>query len=270
MKLDMGRAWNDAMAMLKQNRDVTVAVAGLFLFLPVFGLFLLLMHSGISLIIEGQEPDPEFVNQQIVALFTGYWWAFLGVVIAQIFGSVVLMRVLADPARPTVSEALASVPGMILTIIAAQILISLATQALPLLGSVLPPAAEALVSLISLPIVFYLTIKFMLMTPIIAIDRERNPIKVLQRSWSLTRNNSFRLFGFMALLIVVGLVLGLLATLIISVVLALFSERIASIGIVAFLALVIALAYAIGYAVTASIHAQLSGRDLNQSWEDFA
>ena len=41
MKLDMGKAWNDAMELLTGNFSVIVAVAGLFFFLPYAAMALL-------------------------------------------------------------------------------------------------------------------------------------------------------------------------------------------------------------------------------------
>ena len=48
MKLDMGRAWSDAIALLRGNQQVILIVAGVFFFLPNLALALLMPRSGQS------------------------------------------------------------------------------------------------------------------------------------------------------------------------------------------------------------------------------
>ncbi len=57
---------------------------------------------------------------------------------------------------------------------------------------------------------FYLAIRFCLANAV-AVAESSNPLAILKRSWSLTRGNALRLFVFLILMGIVGLVLGSVA-----------------------------------------------------------
>ena len=113
--------------------------------------------------------------------------------------------------------------------------------------------------LVIFPVAIYLSIKFSLISPLVAIDEVKNPFHALRRSWELTRGSSARLLGFYILLAVAGLLMFLVAAIVLGLVFALLGEQGAVIGSALFLAASVTLGLLVGYAVVASVHRQLAG-----------
>ncbi|AUX70667.1 hypothetical protein CHX26_15220 [Porphyrobacter sp. HT-58-2] len=257
-KLDMGLAWTQATGTVGANRDLVSVLAGLFLFIPMFVLVLALVGSGIDFGDAGSEPDPERIAEQVNALLLSNWWALLLVVVGQLCGSIAILALLGDRSRPTVREVLGMVPRLILPMLGAQLLVGLLTQLPSIVSGMLPEAAGALLSLVSFPITLYLSVKFSLASAAIVLGHRRNPVDAMRQSWALTKGNSFRLFMFFVMLVVLGMVIGLLLMLVIGLVLAAMGDRVALIGNSAFVAVLVAVFYTLSYALTASIYRQLS------------
>ena len=259
MQLNSGQAWNDATRMIKANREVVLVLAGVFFFVPLMVLFLFVFGSGILSGLAGAEPDPEVVSKQVNTLLFSYWWVFALVAIGQLAGAIALLALLGDRDKPTVGDVIGMIPKLILTMIAAQFISAMASQALPSLTQYLPAATQGIVSLIVLPISIYIAVKFSLTSAVIAVDKERNPITALKQSWTLTKGNSLRIFAFYFLLTVTAIVIGLLVALVTGLVFAALGERFYLIGNAVIISGLIAGFYALAYAVTAAIHRQLSG-----------
>lgn len=268
-KLDMGRAWTQATGMVGANRDIVSVLAGVFLFLPLFVLLIALLGSGIDFGPEGGEPDPEKIAEQINALLLTNWWALLLVGVGQICASIAILALLGDPGRPTVREVLARLPRLLLPVLGAQLLVGVLTQLPSLLASLLPELAEAAASLVILPVTLYLTVKFTLAIAVIVLAGQRNPIEAMRRSWQLTKANSFRLFAFFAMLVFLGLVIGLILSLVIGLVFAALGDRVALFGNAAFYALMLTVFYTLAYALTVAIYRQLSQSPTDRDAELF-
>lgn len=257
-KLDMGRAWVQATGMIGANRDLVGVLAGLFLFIPLFVVVYALFTSGIDLGGGGGEPNPEKVAAEINALLVANWWALLIAALGQICGSIAILALLGDPDRPTVREVLGMVPRLILPMIGAQLLIALLTQLPSLITGVLPEPVAAALSLVALPVTLYLTIKFCLTSAEIVLGRQRNPVTAMRGSWQMTKGNSFRLFAFFAMLVLLAAVIGLIFILVIGLILSAAGERAAMIGNAAVFALLLTVFYTMSFALTASIYRQLT------------
>lgn len=258
-KLDMGKAWVQATGLIGANRDLVSVLAGIFLFIPFFVLILALMNSNFDLGGAGSEPDPEQVSAQLVAVLAANWWALLVASIGQLCGGIAILALLGDRSRPTVSEVLKRVPGLILPMFGLQLLVAVVTQGPSLLAELLPETAAALAGFVLLPVTLYLTVKFSLANAVIVLERRLNPLNAMQESWRLTKGNSFRLFAFMFMLGLLAVVIGLIMTMIVGLVLAALGDRGAMIGTAAFIAAVAATFYTLFYAVTVSIYHQLAG-----------
>lgn len=259
MKLDLSAAWDGATRRIGANREVVLVLGGIFFFLPLFSMFLVLFGSGIEFVPEGGEPDPERLSEAINAFLAAYWWALLAVGALQLIGAIALLSVLGAPQRPTVADALRRGLKLFLPLLAAQLLSTLAVQALPTLANLVGGAGGALLSIISLPIAIYLSIKFALISVVTAIEGVSNPINILSRSWALTKGNSLRLLAFFLLLLLAGAVLFMMAALIFGLIFALMGDQGEMIASAAFYAAVITIAYMFGYAVVAAVYRQLSG-----------
>ena len=257
-KLDMGMAWTQATGLIGANRDLVSVLAGIFLFIPFFVLILAFGSSDFDLGGAGSDPDPEQIAAQLNAVLLANWWAVLLVALGQLAGGIAILALLGDRSRPTVSEILKRVPGLILPIFGAQLLIGLLTQLPSFLAGLLPETAAALASFIALPVTLYLTVKFSLASAVIVLGRRLNPISAMRGSWGLTKANSFRLFAFFFMLVMLAAVIGLIMVMIVGLVLSALGERGALIGNAAFISVVVATFYTISYALTVSIYHQLA------------
>lgn len=217
-KLDLGRAWNEATALLGANRDVVLIVAGVFFFLPnVVTTLLLPSQDALVMQLEalGENADPEQLLAIFADYFSGSWYIYLVFGLVQAAGVLGLLALLTDASRPTVGWALGFGLKALVPYIIAQILLGLIMLGVPILliglGAAINPGLAALLSIVSLVLLAYIWIKFSLLSPVIAIDKVMNPIAALAQSWRLTKGNSLRIFAFFMLLIVSVLVLSLIA-----------------------------------------------------------
>lgn len=265
-KLDMGRAWNEATALLSANRDVVLVVAAVFFFLPN-AVSALLLPSQEAFVMQmealGAQPDPE----DLMALFSDYlaqsWWIFVLFGLIQAAGVLGLLALLTDEARPTVGEALGFGLKALVPYIVAQILLGMIMVAVPLLlvalGVAISTGLAALLGMVGLVLVIYLWIKFSLLSPVIAIEKVMNPAAALARSWRLTKGNSLRIFAFFGLLVLAAIVLSAVAGMVFALFLllgeeiGLFASAIGN-GIVSMAFTTVMLA------VLVTIHRQLSGK----------
>ncbi|MBT2132936.1 glycerophosphoryl diester phosphodiesterase membrane domain-containing protein [Croceibacterium sp. LX-88] len=233
MKFDMGRAWNDAVALLQANRDVVLIVGAAFFFLPSLALMLLspdyaALASGAAVAPQPTDPSDAFdlALKQAGEVFDQIKWFLLASAIVQGIGMLGLLALLTDRARPTVGEALLIGAKCLIPYILAQILLSLVVALLlviPVLAGTSGGAALAVLFGLGALVAFcYLMTKFSLVAPVIAIERVTNPLVALQRSWRLTKGNSVRLFAFYVLL--------LIAVMVISTVVGLFAGLFTALG----------------------------------------
>ena len=246
--------------MLRANRELVLVIAGLFLFLPFLAFALQMSGTEAFDAPEGARPTPEQMNAAVATFVEANWLAMLLIGLAQMAGAIALIRILADRARPTVGSSLAAVPGLLLPMIAAQLVSTLLLQ-LPLaLPAFLPGAVAGLFGLLGLAAAIYLSVKFSLVSPALVLGDTRNPLTAIRASWHATKGNSFRLFAFYVLLMIATLVLLLVASLFFGLIFALLGERGAQIASSVFLAFSFALIYTGAYAVVAAVYRQVSAR----------
>jgi hypothetical protein len=267
-KLDMGRAWTQATALIGANRDTISAIAGLFFFLPSFAIGVFAPElanppqpaAGVS-----PEQAMEAIAAQMSAIYADNWPLIVIVSIIQFIGSISLFALLFDRGRPTVGEALATGLKSIPSYLGAQLLSGFGVALviglpLGLIAAFTPPAVAVLAVVIAVPVFFYLFIKFALVAPVIAIEGERNPVAALRRSWRLTKGNSLRIALFLLLL---AIIIGVIAALVsgtLGLVLSAIGEPVTTIGIDLVSALVNAVVTVIFLVVTVAIHRQLAGQ----------
>ena len=198
-KLDIGFAWRDAMAMMRANGEVLALITGLFLLLPSL-LWSLLM------------PDPpqqlagmtkqEHVAAVLAWVGAGAPYIILASVLAM-FGSLVIWHLLLARAA-TVGDALRGALKQFLPFFAAMLLFALAFA----IGW----------TLFILPGLFVYA-RLCLIGPHMAASGTMNPVDGLRGSWRATKGNAFwtlvllliiTVVGFVAVMLVGGIVGGLL------------------------------------------------------------
>lgn len=193
--LDFTAAWNDAMALLKANVELTIILIGLFSLVPLLAVNLFMPQPEIL-----ADQDPNEALALLGEWFSQNWYWFVGVFLTGAIGNISLMLVIMHESRPTVGTALKMAVALLPLVFVVQLIAGVAFM-FGILLLILPG--------------IYLAIKFLLVSVVIVAEPERSPIAVLQRSWRLTRGNSLRIFGFFLIIIIVAFVATLVANLII-------------------------------------------------------
>lgn len=264
MKFDMGRAWNDAMAVLRGNQQVVLIIAGVFFFLPNLTLQLLLPETaGEAEARVAGEVDFNAMISAVGKLYSEIWWQLVLVSLISAVGMLGLLALLTDRRRPTVGEALTTGIKSLLPYFGAQILGGLAAAAILVVpiaaGSAAGVGPGVLVGLVACVAVIYVMTKFSLVVPVLVIEGVMNPVRALGRSWALTKGNSFRLFLFYLLLFVAFIVIAMVLGLVGGVVGAIGGEEVSTFVNALINAATNMFALTLYLAVLASAHQQLSG-----------
>lgn len=257
MKFDSNIAWKQASGAVSANREVLLAVAGVFFMLPqlAFAIFY---------------PQPEAAagmsEQQLMELVSGYYASVLPVMIPlallQAMGTVALLSLLDGQRRPTVGEAIrgslrGAVPYLLAQILSGFALILAVIAALSAVGGT---TGAALALAIVLVLAIYIGVRLSLTAPIIAVEGVRNPVAALIRSWNVTKGNTGRLLAFYALFLVAFLVILIVANLVVGIPLAMLAPgNLALIG-EAFVGSALGAVMALYFvAIIAASHRQLTG-----------
>lgn len=264
MKIDTTRAWEGALKLLSSNKDVMLVVAGVFFFLPtvVVGLLAPTILDPFA----GQEPQtPEQMMALIEDLPASFWIANLVIVLIQAAGVLALFRLLSDSGRPTVGEALKFGGQALPSYIGAQLLqllVFFLLIGLPvgILGAILGAAGGFAAILLAIPAMLFLFTRFSMMSAIIGIEGQLNPLAALRQSWLMVKGNTLRLFVFYLLLFVCMIVISLIVSALLGLLLALLGEHAQAIGNTLLSGLMSAFIATIFVAVLASIHRQLASR----------
>jgi len=260
MKFDSNLAWKRASSSIGANREVLLALSGVFFLLP---------SLAFALFFPSPEPTPGQSETQIMAAMQDYYMSAMPILIpmalVQAAGTLALLTLFTDKSRPTVGEAIRQGLAGILPYIAAQLLLGIGIGLLGgialALGSVtgVPAVAGVVIALVII-VAAYAAIKTSLVAPIVAVERERNPVAALRRSWQLTKGNSVRIGLFYLLLLVAFVVVMSLIMMAVGVVLAAVAGpetgRIAGAVVSSALGAVMTLYFV---AVMAAVHRQLAG-----------
>ena len=264
----MGKAWNDAMALLGANFGLIATIVALFYFLPSLAIALLFPE-----IANPEQPeipqgaDPAVVYEVMMSSLQDQYakgWPFmLFITLMQYAGTICVLALFPERGNPTVGEAikngLRGTPSYLATQIIFVLGLSIVLGTLVTLAFLIFPVLGVLVGLVMVVLAVYVTVKLILVPTIIGMEGELNPITALKRSWALTKGNSLMIFAFLlVLLLTVGLV-ALVVSLVLGTVFAIFGTTIANIGNGLVNALVSAVMGGLVLVVLASIHRQLTG-----------
>ncbi|MEX0342933.1 MAG: glycerophosphoryl diester phosphodiesterase membrane domain-containing protein [Erythrobacter sp.] len=262
MKFDLDTAWKDTTGLMSRNLGLLAVIAGVFFFLPNAGVAVALPEMG-TLEAAQASGSLEAMMAAVNDLYANYWWLFLIIAIVQGTGLLAMLALVRRRANPTVGEALSTGVRSVPSYVAAQLLqtamLAIAATLLVGLGAVTGlQALAALGGVLGFVVACYILTKLSLSAPAIAIEGELNPLKALQRSWSLTRGNSIRLFFFYLLLLVAFVVLSAVISLVLGLVFALAGEQAALLGEAVISGIVNAAMIIVVVCVLAAVHTQLS------------
>lgn len=184
MKLDIGAAVRDALAIWRRDREVLVAVAGLFFFLPNLALSLLLTASDRVPIDPAKRDDGAMLAWlQTYLTENAHWLAIQA--LAELVGIAVLLALLLDPARPTVAEALRMVFRRLPVLAGATMLVFTAK-----VGGLL---------LFILPALYVIGRVFVVL-PVLIAEPQRRFGDAMTRALTLTKGHVLQLVSLSALL----------------------------------------------------------------------
>jgi hypothetical protein len=260
MTFDSNRAWLHATAVLRANREVLIALAGVFFLLPILAFTLFFP----------QPTPPAGADEAAMLAFASQYYArtmpfALPMGAVQAAGTLGLLTLLTDRTRPTVGQAIRTGFAALLPYLGAQILLGLAAglAGIVLLTILGLSGSKALISagLAGLGAAgIYVWVRMSLSAPVVAVEGVRSPLKALRRSWALTRGNGLRIAVFYALIVVVFMVVmsltmaltGLLFAALLPANLAVILAAVISATLQAVMALTLV-------AALAAVHAQLAG-----------
>ncbi|MDL2351995.1 MAG: hypothetical protein QFC78_04025 [Pseudomonadota bacterium] len=207
-RFDTMKIWDEASAALLANREVLLAVLGVFSILPVFAL---------TQFIPLPEPVPGQLPAQLFERWGQYfddnWLPFLAVMLAQLLGMLVTLALLGDPRRPTVGEAmrqaLRASPSFLAALIgghALAVLSGLVPVILIGLSGSIPLTKVAAV--IGSVVILYMLVRFAFIGPAVLLGGERNPVYALRRSFFATKGIGWQMLVFILLIYVAFSIIG--------------------------------------------------------------
>lgn len=181
---DASRAWTDAMALLKGQREILLTITGFFIMLPA-----LLLNALRPFVASGKG---ETWTAEIAAWTqANFLWIVLVAVLAAL-GRLAMLILLVEPGRPTVGEALAAGIRLLPMFIVMDVLIGLM-----LLGG----------SLFFIVPAFYIFGRTFLAEAGFVAIRARGPIAGLTAGFEASHRNGWRIFLMAAIIYVAGVIL---------------------------------------------------------------
>ena len=270
-KFDGNLAWKQASTALAANRELLLALAGVFFLLPSLAFALFLPQP---------EPAPGASPEQMIAVMQAYYLSvfpyMLASTLVQAAGTLAVLTLFTDRTRPTVGEAIRLGLGGLLSYLAAQLLLGLGLGVVGslVLGIGALTGSQVLVALLIVALlvgVIYVAVKTSLVAPIVAVERERNPVAALRRSWRLTHGNSVRVALFYLLFLVAFGFIFIVAMALIGIVLALVASGSTATTLAAVASSAIGAVMTLYFAaILAAVHRQLAGPSAESASAPFA
>lgn len=229
MRFDGNLAWQQAIRLFSANKELLLVLAGVFFFLPGLASAFFLADTQAQLMQGMQNLDPHDSKAVMTAVGTLYakigpYMALLGLV--QTIGTMAMMALLTDLARPTVGQAISQGIRCLPTVLGVGLLLALGYMVsalvvalgLGLVAMVIGAAGggAALMGLVAvgmggfMAFLMFMATRLSVTLPVIVIDQIRNPVRALMQSWWLTKGNTASLLGFYLVLLVAYVVIAML------------------------------------------------------------
>lgn len=197
MRIDIGAAVREALAIWRRDREVILAVAGVFFFVPNLALSLLLTMDRTPVTVDATTVDDNALIAALRAqLIENAPWLVMQA-LAELIGIAVLLTLLLDPARPTVGDALRSVVRRLPVLVAATLLVFAAK-----IGGLL---------LLILPALYVIGRVFVVI-PVLVAEPQRRFGDAMTRALTLTKGHVLQLVSLSAMLYFGGQLIALLLT----------------------------------------------------------
>lgn len=262
MKFDGNLAWKQASAAIGANRELVLALAGVFFFLPSFALVMLFKQPVVP---PGAKPEEMMaVLQPFFASMAP--WFLLGSII-QAFGQATLIELFGRGVRETVGEALRHGLRALPYYIVVQLLVGMMVAIVMVFGQVIGGIVTPILGLV---LAIYLAChaygRVIVASPLVVLE-DMNPIAALVHSVRQSRGNALRLGNFLFLLVVGCFVVITVLTILLGIVaaLAIGEGRTAEILTGFFTSAAAAIVLCYFAAIAVAVHRQLAGGVSEQS-----
>jgi len=183
-KLDSAAAWKSATAMVAANREVLIALAGVFFLLPALIGAVILPRP-----VFGKGMDDQQMAEAVLRFYSDAWPLLLLLSLPLIVGFMTMLKVMLDARRPTVGAAIGDCLRLLPSYLAAHVLCTLALSfgwlmLATLLSLLIPPLLAVPVSVMAMT---WPASRLLLVAPEIAVRRVRNPLTAIRSSIRETR-----------------------------------------------------------------------------------
>ncbi|MBB3955458.1 glycerophosphoryl diester phosphodiesterase membrane domain-containing protein [Novosphingobium sediminicola] len=206
MRFDSNLAWRTAHSAILANRDVLLALAGVFFLLPRLAFALLMPDPPAA-----QGASPAQSMQAMEAFYATALPYVIPMILFQAVGVLAILTLFTDRSRPTVGQALSLGAKGVFPYVLAQIMLAAAIAMvggglIGVLALTKQPALAGGGMIVVMIVAIAAYIRMSLVGPVVAVERVYNPARALMRSWAITRGNGWRLLGFALLVGVVVMV----------------------------------------------------------------
>lgn len=198
-KLDSDLAWRQASGMIAANREIVLALVGMFCFLPHLAMELFLPVP----VIAKDVPMAAAAAMLSAWLSRNLHWFLIDAVV-EFAGALALLALFCDRARPTVSGAIRAGLVSVLPYFGALLLFGMTFTLVLTLGKALAlMSGSAGLDAVAVGVVgglaFYCGARLVLLPAVVTVERMRNPIAAIGRAWRLARGNVGRIMAFLLL-----------------------------------------------------------------------
>lgn len=277
MPFSASRAFSEAFEILKSRFGVLIGTTLIFwvALVAVAAVFSgTLMAGAMASAATGAEPDPTQVFAGMGFSIVLFYLLFYAVQFAM---SLAMMRLCSDRHPPSIGDAISAGVRGVPTMFGAVIILAIVGIIVGLVFGLIfgaisallnSGALTALLALAGALLGLYIYARLSMLTPVIAIDEERNPIQAISRSWAMTGQAAFKILLVLGLAIIVSIVAILILVGATIGTAALTGQPPSPGGIIAFIIGMIAFGVTVGLyfqALMAAIHRQVSGSDAEQA-----
>lgn len=200
--------WNDAIALVRANREIAGAIAGIFLFLPMFAFGLL----GTPLDMVAMSKENPLVRVAAMGAFLRANWGWIVFVpLCSWLAALAINVHVSDTARPTVKDALVTalrlLPFYVLAQLLSMVAIFFIANVIMLPSAFLPQILSGIFAMLAIGCTMMMAIAWAPLGAVIAVERLTNPVAALRRSWQLTKGHKARFGVFIVFVAVMTFIL---------------------------------------------------------------
>lgn len=287
MSVDIGRVFSNSFTMVKDRWLAMVALWATFIgFLIVYGIAFFALVGGSMMAMVGSFDNPAAFDDPAMLGGMGIGFVLMLIVfyigyIAIALGQQASMVAYASPLhRINFGEAFGrglkgglTLLGVFVLLMIAGIVFGLVFALFAAMMSFLDTVGIAITYLIALVLGVYLMCRFMVIVPVIVVERVYNPIAAINRTWSVTSGKVLSMLVVLIAFVVLAFVVLIPFSLIMGGMIG-FTDGggagVASVILALFLSLIISFAFALLYcALIASLHAEVSDTQATEFGKTF-